>query len=214
MKQLLLLLIGAAFFAACSNSNPPADQRTIDSPPKHDSMEDALADLAPPSDIKQFKWFYSLFVKGITTKNENNVFNKFIHPENGVYVIESNGAMPQMTNVKDMDKFTTLQGKSFFTLTRDEMIEDPADEELPVVNCDSKDFYSKSGCFTQEQNTFKDEKIWKYCHLEVSDEKKVSAMAAGITRTVINTKNYRFYFSLIEGSWYISFIDMRKPCSA
>lgn len=214
MKHLFLIFLSAALFAACSNANSEAPATATDTPPKHDTIKDALADLAPPSDIKQFKWFYSLFVKGIASKNENNVFNKFIHPENGVYIIESNGALPQMSNVKDMDKFTSLQGKSFFTLTRDELIDDPLDEELPKVNCDSKDGYSKSGCFTQELNTFKDEKIWQYCHLEAADEKRVTGMAAGITRTVINTKNYRFYFSLIEGSWYISFIDMRKPCSA
>ncbi|TND09037.1 MAG: hypothetical protein FD123_1440 [Bacteroidetes bacterium] len=199
------------FLFACGNADKPAETADTGKHTTKDSMKDALADMPPPSEAKQFEWFYSLFVKGMMT---DSIFQKFIHPENGVYMIESNGAMPQMKNVTDISDFTTAQGKPFFTISRDDLICELKDEELPKVDCDSKDFYSKSGCFTREENTFKEEKTWQYCHLTPDEEKKVTKMAAGITRVVINTKNYRYYFSLINGSWYISFIDMRKPCQA
>ena len=88
-------------------------------------------------------------------------------------------------------------------------------EDLPKVNCDSKSFWTKEGCFVQETNTFKDEKIWSYCGLNKEDEAKVSELAQTISCTVINTGFHaRYYFSLINGKWYLTFVDLRTPCEA
>lgn len=211
MKHLFFALL-FAFLVSCGNNQPaPSGDNNPASASAKDSMKDALADLDPPSDKKQFEWTYSLFCKGMST---DSIFQKFIDPANGVYMIESDGAMPQMTNVKDINTFKTLQGKAFCTIPLDDMICELKEEELPKPDCDSKTFYNKTGCFTREENIFKEEKIWQYCHLTPDEEKKVSRMAAGITRVVVNTKNYRYYFSLVNGSWFISFVDLRRPCQA
>jgi|GEM_PF-916287 len=216
MKFIFSFGIILFFFASCGGDQKPAGDSLQARPTPKDSVKEAFSDLPPPSDIRQFKWFYSFFVKTITTKNEDSLFRfeKFIHPELGLYIIEANGAVPYFRNVRNMKDFKTLEGNSFFTISRDDMICDPLNEELPKVDCDSKDLYNKTGCFTQESNPLKDDQPWQFSHLSPEEEKKVEKAAAGVTRTVINTKNYRYYFSLIDGSWYVTFIDMRRPCSA
>ena len=61
---------------------------------------------------------------------------------------------------------------------------------------------------------FREEKIWKYCNLDTGDEEAIAEIARSISRTVINTAIFRAYFSKIEGSWYLTFIDIRSPCVA
>lgn len=142
------------------------------------------------------------FISVCKTIDISNV-NQFIHPEKGLWLIQSSGAMPNMMNTTQADKnfpvdFSNCMG-----------------EELPKVNCDLKWFWTKDGCLAQEINSFKDEKIWTFCGLSKEDEAKVSELAQTISWTVINTSFHaRYYFSQIDGKWYLSFVDLRKPCEA
>ena len=205
---LLLLLL-----AACgTDKSTDAAGDTLMS--RKDSLKKAMSeDLPPPSDINQFNWFYSAFVHAATT-GDDSLFDVVIHPQHGLWIIHSNGAMPNFTNVKHISEYKTAAGKKLLPFDRSLMSCAPKEEELPVVNCDSAGFYSKRGCFTSMQNTFKDEKIWQYAGLPPGQDKEVAQLAGTITRTVVNTENYRYYFSLIEGSWYLTFLDVRQPCSA
>ncbi|MFH1319871.1 MAG: hypothetical protein ABII90_04355 [Bacteroidota bacterium] len=166
-------------------------------------------------DPQRFADVYDDFFKSIIDSNAEN-FNKYISPEYGLYIIESAGAMPQMVNVKDISTFRGLNDKrSFFGFNKTDFDCELKEEELPVVDCDSPDgFYTKSGCYTQAVNTFAGEKIWMYCNLQAQQEETVAIVAVTITQTVINTYNYKYYFSLLDGEWYITFIDLRTPCSA
>ncbi len=200
-------------FSSCGTETP-AGTAADTTMSRKDSLKKAMSeDLPPPSDIRQFNWFYSAFVHAATTGNDS-LFDVVIHPEHGLWIVHSNGAMPNLTNVKHIGEFKTAAGKKLLPLDKDDMTKEPKEEELPVVNCDSAGFYSKRGCFTSMQNTFKDEKIWQYAGLPPGQDKEVAQLAGTITRTVVNTENYRYYFSLIEGSWYLTFLDTRKPCSA
>ncbi len=138
-------------------------------------------------------------VKGITISN----INQFINKENGLWLIQSSGAMPNMSNTSQVDKNFPVD----FTSVKN--------EALPVVNCDSKTVWSKEGCFVQQVNTFKDENIWKYCGLSKEDEAKVEKLAQTISFEVINTfLNARYYFSKVDGKWFLVFADLRRPCEA
>jgi hypothetical protein len=122
--------------------------------------------------------------------------------------------LPKLTNVKYFSKFKTIRKKHFYEFNTDVLICDPKEEELPKVNCDAKDLYTKTGCFTREINTLKDSKIWEFCSLPQAQADLVARSAQTITRTVLLTDNYTYYFSLINGSWWLTFIDMRRPCEA
>ena len=142
------------------------------------------------------------FVSVLKSINISNI-NQYIHPKNGLRIINSSGAMPNMTNTSQVDKNFPVD----FSAVKE--------DELPKVNCDSKIFWTKEGCFSLQANTFKDEKIWTYCSLTKEDITKADEMAKTISYTVINTSmNARYYFSQIEDKWYLTFVDLRRPCNA
>jgi hypothetical protein len=170
-------------------------------------------ELPPPSDIRQFKWFYSGFVK-LVSLHADTLLNKLICPEFGLTIIESNGALPHLTNVKDFTEFKTLGKKAFYDFDAQVLICDLKEEELPKIDCNAKDYYTKSGCFTREINTLKDSKVWEYGNFSKTQADLMVQAVQTITRTVIVTANYTYYFSLIKGGWWLTFVDMRKPCQA
>lgn len=212
MKNVAFFL-SLIFLVSCS-SEDPGNAPLQDSLSPKDSLKRVLTEnLPPPTDIKQFNWMYSGFMDACTGGGDTK-FNVFIHPKYGLWIIHSDGAMPQFTHVMKINEYLTAKGVEIIPMDRVSMMSAPKDESLPVVDCDSKDFYNKPGCYTQQQNVFAQEKVWKYAGLNADQDKEVERLASTITRTVINTETYRFYFSLIDGAWYLTFIDIRKPCQA
>ena len=129
--------------------------------------------------------------------------NQFIDPEKGLWLIQSSGAMPNMTHTSQVDKNFPID----FSAVKE--------EELPKVDCAAKTFWTKEGCYLQQINSFKEEKIWTFCGLRKEDESKVEIAATAISLTVINTSlSTRYYFSLINEKWYLVFADLRHPCEA
>ncbi|MBI4932193.1 MAG: hypothetical protein HY841_15650 [Bacteroidetes bacterium] len=184
----LFALFAVTVFFSCGN------EQEKDFPPTPQDPKDSVVN-AP----KNMEEDFTPILKEINITN----INQYIHPEKGLWLIQSSGAMPNMTNTTQVDKNFPVDFANV------------KNEELPKVNCDSKSFWTKEGCFVQEVNSFKDEKIWTYCGLNKEDEVKVSELARTISWTVINTSLYaRYYFSLIDGKWYLAFVDLRTPCSA
>jgi hypothetical protein len=154
-------------------------------------------------------FFYSI----IDGKPET--FNKYIHPDLGLYIIDTKGAIPMVTNVKDISTYVRPDNKSFFEFDRSKVGYELIEEELPKVNCDNgPDFYSKQGAFTQAVNNLKAERPWENSKFEKGELEKIDVAAETVMVTVINTSNYRYYFSQMGGKWYVTFIDLRKPCNA
>ena len=138
-------------------------------------------------------------IKQITISN----LNQFIERENGLWLIQSSGAMPTMTNYTEVDKNFPLD----FTSCEE--------SKLPKIDCGAKNFWTKEGCFIQQENTFAEEKIWMYSGLNAEDEAKVAELAKTISYTVVNTSlNARYYFSWKEGQCRLVFADLRRPCNA
>ncbi len=208
-----IILVALLIFSACTNSSTNSVVNK-DSMSPRDSLKRALQeDLPPSSDIKQFNWFYGAFAQAAVSGNDS-LFNVVIHPKHGLWIIHSSGAMPQFTKVMRIQNYKDEMGKGLLPFDRDAMMVAPKEEELPKIDCDSKNFYSKSGCFSQLLNAFAQDKIWKNAALSADKDKEIEELASTIMRTVVNTANYKYYFSLIDGSWYLTFIDVREPCSA
>jgi hypothetical protein len=208
------LFISIVLFLITGCDNETNKPGANDSLTKKEAIKKAFQeDLPPPSDIKQFNWFYSAFAHAATTGNDT-MFDVVIHPELGLWIIHSAGAVPNFTRVTHISEFKMPDGKSLLPFDRDAMFRVPKEEALPVLDCDDNGPYNKKGCFTSLQNSFAEQKIWKYAGLPAEKDREIEASAATITRTVINTENYRFYFSLINGSWYLTFMDIMTPCEA
>jgi hypothetical protein len=212
MRKLYLLSF-ISLACACGNGNNE-NETAKDSMSARDSMKKSMAeDLPPPTDLAQFNWIYSAFVHAATT-GDDSLFDKFIHPQHRLWIVYSNGAMPSFIRVKKIGEFKKPNGKRILPIEKDQMICELKEEALPAVDCDKPGFYEKQGCFTTLENKFREEKIWSYAGLTNENDKLVAESAATISRAVVNTANYKYYFSLINGSWYLTFIDIRQPCSA
>lgn len=155
---------------------------------------------------------YSEIVIAIGMHNDS-LFNSFIHKDYGFYIIESSGAMPMVRNFHDIRDFKTInENKSINQLLYHEM-EEPIYEALPKVICD-EEIYDKHGCFIQEINPLLESQIWNYAGLNKEEVQAVEDLANTVKITLINTLKYTFFFSEIDGKCYLTFIDIRIPCTA
>lgn len=160
-----------------------------------------------------FNTFYKNFTTAIITK-DTAVFNALIHRDYGVYFIESSGAMPMFSKTYFIEKFIANNTKKpFFELDFSKIKEMPVNESLPELICDNN-IYDKQGCFAQEINLLNKSQIWSFTELNDKQKQEIEVIANTIKYSVINTSNYTFYFSFIYGNWYVTFIDLRTPCSA
>ena len=214
MKIVFPVLLSLSLLIISCGDDASDNSDANDSLSSKDSMKKTISeDLPTTVDITQFEWIYSTFAASAISDAPR--FNVFIHKDHGLWIIRSNGAMPEMINVKSILGVMTSNGDSLVPMNREKMASTPSEDPMPIVDCDSKTHWSQDGCFTSETNTFLKDKIWDYAGLNESDEKKVQELGSGITRVVINTEmNMRFYFSEINGTWYLTFLDMRVPCEA
>lgn len=178
---------------------------------KVDSTALENAKLMP--DTNTFLQFYRQLVTAIETKNAA-AFNQLFYKDYGLYIIESSGAMPEVSKVYEIENYQTSGTKlGFFELTFDSLSLMPIKEKLPKVVCE-KNNYDKQGCFQENINPLKDSEIWHYANLNEKEVQAIQFISENVTITVVNTYNYTFYFSQINGSWQLSFIDLRIPCTA
>jgi len=198
-------------FVACSeasqndNNIQEQQQETIDTSIANVTKEQV--------DTTSFLQFYQQLVAAIETKNAA-AFNQLFYKDYGLYIIESSGAMPQVSKVYTIEQYkTTGTAQGFFDLQFDSLSLMPAEEQLPKVVCE-KNNYDKQGCFQENINPLKDSEIWNYASLNEKEVQAIQFRSETIKITVVNTYNYTFYFSQINGSWQLSFIDLRIPCTA
>lgn len=211
--QNLIILFSVGFFACTDNqTNESTQQQQLDSiTVKVDSTALENAKLMP--DTNTFLQFYQQLVTAIETKNPA-AFNQLIYDDYGLYIIESSGAIPEVNKVYEIENYTSTTTKQgFFSLPFDSLSLMPLKEKLPKVVCE-KNNYDKQGCFQENINPLKDSEIWHYANLNEKEVQAIQFISENVTITVVNTYNYTFYFSQINGSWQLSFIDLRIPCTA
>jgi len=194
-------------FVACSSSPAEANSR--------DTTNLALElseELKSPAEYDQFLWIYSAFIYELTSSDSVMQLNKYISKEHRLTIIYAEGALPE---VKRTESFKDLFAMNFVVLKDTNLrSETPKQESLPNRNCDQPTGWNKTGCYTQEINPIKDTDLWTVAGLREEEIKSIRTSATTITRTVIHTRGVTFYFSLIQGTWYLTFIDLRPNCAA
>lgn len=178
--------------------------------PKVDSPEVSFKEEERP-----FGLYYHQLLMSLASHDPPS-FNELIHPEKGCYLIEAPGAMPMMTRITNVETVFRAGSKRTILDFSDSFISFALQEEtLPTIDCDSPDgFYSKEGTFVEDVNKFAEEQIWKYAGLEELEQKSIEELAGTINKTIINTAGFKAYFSKIDGVWYLTFFDIRVPCTA
>lgn len=194
-------------FVACSSS--PQETNAHDTT---NLAQELSEELKSPAEYDQFLWFYSAFVYELTKADSTLQLNKYINKEHRLTIIRASGALPE---VKRTDSFLDLVAMNYLILKDTNLRnETPKQESLPVRNCDQPNGWNKTGCYTQEINPIKDTDLWTVAGLREEEIKSIRKSATTITRTVINTRGVTFYFSLVQGTWYLTFIDLRPNCAA
>ena len=218
MKQVYFLFI--ICFLSCQTSSDSENKGEAGQGMK----TDIVSEISPDHDEKgsgrqhypydAFKDFYrDLFISMMDAKESE--FNTFLHPKQGLYVIDSKGALPSIMNVSDISTYQRMaDNKSIFSVDEETLGYEMLEEELPRVNCDTVGFYSKRGSYTSNTNEIIDSEIWKHANLSKEDQERFATYAETISKTCVNTGNYTYYFSFIDGNWYLTVIDLRRPCEA
>ncbi|PCJ23401.1 MAG: hypothetical protein COA97_11740 [Flavobacteriales bacterium] len=213
MKRLLPIL-----FLLIVGCFPDSAEEVVNSltSPKEMEMEEDLKRVRVKlsQEDSSFQQFYSRFVMSLLIGNRQEM-HKFVSPENGVYMIESPGALPLISKTYQLAEFK-LQNDSSVWMTNIDvhiMMEDLVFETLPKVICD-EEIYDKQGCFAQEINPLLESQIWNYAGLNEKQIQAIEFLVKTVEITVVNTSNFIFYFSKIEGKWFLTFLDVRTPCAA
>lgn len=202
--NLLIVVITLILFSCKSSNNETGENKPV----KENSQ---IQENTTPADFREV---YTDFFTAIKDINEKR-FNQYIHPELGLFIIQQDGAMPVITHISDISKFKrNFDNKYFFAINMDIIGVELIEQTLPKVNCEEFNGYDKQGCFAQEVNNLAATKFWEFTDASADLKSKCEKAANTINWTVINTANYGYYFSQIDGKWYITFIDMRQPCSA
>jgi hypothetical protein len=189
--------------AACNTAPKQPISTTADSP------QTAPAELP---DSLQFAAFYTAFEADLHSTKSLEQLKKYVHPKQGFWIIEANGAMPEFTHYSLLNP--AALNKSIKIVHVNNSTCDLKFEPLPLVDCDKPTLYSKDGCFAQKINTFAQHKIWLSAGLQIQERDAIASLANTIQYTLIQTSGFRYYFSKIDTVWYISFIDLRRPCGA
>ncbi len=211
----LIIAIIVLTLIACSETTQ-SDNSTQE--PQQDTVANVADTLITDGVKKQaeptsFLQFYQQMITAIETKN-TAAFNQLFYKDYGLYIIESSGAMPQVSKVYEIENYKSSATKQgFFSLPFDSLSLMPIKEKLPKVVCESN-IYNKQGCFQETINPLEDSEIWHYAKLNEKEVQAIQFISETIKITVVNTHNYTFYFSQINGSWQLSFIDLRIPCTA
>ncbi|HEY6159767.1 MAG TPA: hypothetical protein VI112_01050, partial [Bacteroidia bacterium] len=188
MRSILFLFYAFIFLASCSGSGDKKKDATLS--PADSALRKNMDTAAAKKD------FTTRFTELINTLGSQDLdeLNKYISPEFGLLIIESEqGAMPHFHMQKeDNQSYRHCIENICNTISFDR---DLHEEDLPKIDCGSKDFYTKSGSFVQDTNLLNGSEIWKYGDLSPDDQKFTERVIDSISKTVILTSGYTFYFS-------------------
>lgn len=194
---------------ACSN-NPNKDQNNDSHPETSNEVEVSLTqeNSIEESPIKETETVETIPENEVigfeqTARRISEAQNSFeltISENFGVYLIEQPGAMPTVKHVY------TVEASSFSEAIKM--------EALPKVICDET-VYDKQGCFAEAINPLIDSQIWNHTKMNEKEKQAIISLVYSIKYTVIDTENkFTYYFSEIEGEYFLTFIDLRTPCEA
>lgn len=204
MKHLLSLFIGSLLLA-CGNGIESTENTSIENEKRIDSNL-VVEEISEVERSASFIHVYQLFTKALQEKKSDEI-SEFIHPKHRVKLITNfSGAMPQLMSFPRYSHFDHDEQVRLKFEEIDSLLLVPKLETLPKVTCDELT-YDKQGCFAIEGNNNLNQHPW-------NEKGEHNELIETVKWTVTNTYNFTFYFSEIDGLYYLTFIDIRTPCSA
>ncbi|MHA6246896.1 hypothetical protein ACXYMU_03090 [Pontibacter sp. CAU 1760] len=208
---------------ACGEQNQTEHTRSIDDTDSLQAVQDESVRKGSQQlpDTALFRQAFNQFFHALQTA-DTTLLNQFIHPEQGVWLIEQPGAMPKMTHVRDLRNFKReYQDRSFFTVAKEMQVCRLKQEPFPTFDCGDMDYekgqsgYSKEGCFAWKPDKFQKSGYWDYASLSPDQLQHIHALLPHLQRSVLHTDtSFEFHFGYLDGSWYLLFAKLIYPCSA
>jgi hypothetical protein len=173
------------------------------------------------SNSDQFRTAFETFFNALH-QSDTATINRFIHPENGLWIIEQPGAVPKMTRVKSIQNFKReFQERSFFTIASDINTCNLTEAPHPKFDCgemnyeEGKTGYSQDGCFVWDAEKFKQSGYWNYASLAAPQIQQIQNTLPLLSKSVLHTpSSFEFHFGIINKQWYLLFAKIIYPCSA
>ena len=207
--NIALFICCACALSACDSNNPPSfeEEEILEA-------QERLDTTIIEEEKRPFAMVYQQMVLALASGNVESL-NSMIHGSYGCYLIESPGAIPTFTKINNLEILFSKADQPILNFGNLAMSTALQNESLPVIDCDSPDgFYSKNGTFVEDVNALEKGEIWKHIGLSDEDQQSISKSSITVSKTVVNTAGFTAYFSFIDEVWYITFIDIRVPCTA
>jgi hypothetical protein len=164
-----------------------------------------------------FERAYKIFTAAVIHKSFSELKN-VIDPSVGIFIIKSDGAIPELVSFSDIESFVAQDGKNIFSCFNEKISMASIDSTLPVIDCKYSNGtpYNKTGCFRKKVDQQIDDELGFLLSINGLPEHKDKAEVArkSLQMKVINTFNHVYYFSKNNGKWFLTFIDLRTPCNA
>lgn len=182
--------------------------------PRNSNSPSGNNDTSVPDD--GFLTVYKKFTEAVRHKSFDEL-KTILDPAAGIFIIQSEGAMPAVYNLPDISAFVAQNGKTLFDFFSDKISLDPVSEELPAVDCKYSNGtpYSKAGCYMKKISSSDNELNYlSSANGNADDKKKAEDARKKLSMKVINSYNHIYYFTQSGNTWFLTFIDLRKPCEA
>ena len=222
LPYLVLLLIGCLFMPGCNTSDESSNQVTTADTTPPDTATGQVPQperSATATDTTEFKEAFARFFTALQAA-DTATLQQFIHPEQGLWVIEQPGAMPKMTHVRHISRFKReYQDRSFLTVKDEVQQCNLAEEPFPKFDCadmeGGKTGYSKDGCFAWKADKFRQSGYWNYASLPEEQIRQIKNTLPLVQKSVLHTKtSFEFHFGYLDGHWHLLFAKLIYPCSA
>jgi len=210
MNKLIYITFSVLLFCACQTDTVPSfpDEEI-------EGVQKEIRDKPVVEEERPFELYYQQFIMSLASGDPAS-FKGLVHPEFGSYLIEAEGALPSIASITDIAMVLRKVSERSVLDFNNVFVSAPLIEDtLPTVDCDSPDgFYSKQGTFVADVNTLSEQQIWKYVGLDEAEQESIAKLADTINKTIVNTTGFTAYFSKIGDDWYLTFLDIRVPCTA
>jgi hypothetical protein len=214
MQKSLIILFVCLLVSSCNSGSSDYNHKAYSDP--HNDLSVTSASDTANFKVAFDKLFYAL------QQADTTLFNQFIHPEHGLWVIEQPGALPKMTHITKIQKFKReYQDRSFFTIAQDVQKCDLTEGPFPKFDCGDMNYdlgktgYSKDGCFVGKADKFKSSGYWNYASLPDNKIQQIKNTLPLVNRSVLHTQSsYEFHFGYTNKQWHLLFAKIIYPCSA
>ena len=145
-------------------------------------------------------------LKQLEENHDSVNFNLLVHDQLGLHFISESESKIQLDLIDNYSELNVPEGIFQF-----KMIETG---ELPKLICEGINKYGEHGFYCGTNNSLLEEQHILLNAVHESHQVALGNIISSIEVSAIKTSGNvtSYYFSKVDGKWYITFLDLRDPC--